>query len=48
MRAVRLRADHLEADVCRAAGVAPTDVRRLPWTGAALRIARSAAAGTAR
>jgi hypothetical protein len=48
MRAVRLRADHLEADVCRAAGVAPTDVRRLPWTGASLRVARSATAGTAR
>ena len=40
LRAVRARADRLEADVCRAAGVAPTDVRRLAWTGAALRTAR--------
>jgi hypothetical protein len=48
MRAVRLRADRLEADVCRAANVAPADVRRLAWTGAALRVARAAAAGTPR
>ena len=38
--AVRARARRLEADVCRAAGVAPVDVRRLAWTGAALRSAR--------
>ncbi|MGZ8514469.1 MAG: hypothetical protein ACXWXA_05440 [Candidatus Limnocylindrales bacterium] len=38
-RAVRARADHLEADVCRAAGVAPWEVRRLAWTGDALRAA---------
>jgi hypothetical protein len=31
------RADRLESDVCRAAGVAPDDVRRLPWTGSAIR-----------
>ena len=40
LRALRARADRLEADVCRAAGVAPADVRRLRWTGAALRAAR--------
>lgn len=39
--AVRLRATRLEADVCRAAGVAPTDVARLDWTGAAFRAARA-------
>jgi hypothetical protein len=38
--AVRARADRLEADVCRAAGVAPSDVRRLAWTALALRAAR--------
>ena len=37
--AVRRRAAELEADVCFAAGVAPADVRRLRWTGAALRAA---------
>ena len=40
-RAVRARADRLEADVCRAAGIAPEEVRRLRWTGAALRAARA-------
>ena len=44
MSAVRARAARLEADVCRAAGIAPAEVRRLPWTGAALRAARAAAA----
>jgi hypothetical protein len=48
LRAVRARADRLEADVCRAAGVAPSDVRRLPWTGVALRAARDAAGETHR
>jgi hypothetical protein len=38
-RAVRVRAARLEADVCRAAGVAPDEVRRLRWTGPALRAA---------
>jgi HD superfamily phosphodiesterase len=38
--AVRRRADDLESDVCRAAGVAPNEVGRLRWTGAALRAAR--------
>jgi hypothetical protein len=38
-RAVFERARRLEADVCRAAGVSPEDVRRLPWTGDALRAA---------
>ncbi|MEO8438378.1 MAG: HD domain-containing protein [Chloroflexota bacterium] len=47
LRAVRARAARLEADVCRAAGVAPADVRRLAWTGAALRSAREAAAAAA-
>jgi HD superfamily phosphodiesterase len=37
--AVRRRADYLESDVCRAAGVAPSEVRRLRWTGAAIRAA---------
>jgi hypothetical protein len=48
LRTVRARADRLEADVCRAAGVAPADVRRLAWTGAALRAARDAARDPAR
>jgi HD superfamily phosphodiesterase len=34
---VRERATRLELDVCRAAGIAPADVRRLAWTGEALR-----------
>jgi hypothetical protein len=33
---VRQRAARLEADVCRAAGIHPADVRRLTWTGRAL------------
>jgi HD superfamily phosphodiesterase len=41
--AVRRRAARLESDVCRSAGVAPTDVRRLRWTGPALRAARGRA-----
>jgi len=48
LRTVRARADRLEADVCRAAGVAPGDVRRLAWTGPALRAARDLAPTTAR
>jgi hypothetical protein len=40
-RAVRARADRLEAEVCRAAGIEPADVRRLPWVAEALRAARS-------
>jgi hypothetical protein len=39
-QSVRARADRLEADVCRAAGVAPWEIRRLAWTGDALRSAR--------
>ncbi len=31
-RAIRSRAARLEADVCRAAGVTPDEVRRLDWT----------------
>jgi hypothetical protein len=41
LHAVRARADRLEQDVCRAAGVAPDEVRRLAWTGPALRTARA-------
>ncbi len=41
--AIRARALRLEAEVCRAAGVAPSDVRRLPWTGPAIRAARGRA-----
>jgi hypothetical protein len=36
------RAQRLEADVCDAAGVEPDEVRRLAWTGPALRAARGA------
>ncbi len=36
---IRARADRLEADVCRAAGVRSGDVGRLRWTGEALRAA---------
>jgi hypothetical protein len=39
-RRVRTRAAKLEAEVCRAAGIKPGDVRRLPWTAAALRATR--------
>lgn len=37
LRDVRRRAIGLEADVCRAAGIQPGEVRRLAWTGPALR-----------
>ncbi len=47
LRAVRARAERLEADVCRAAGIAPDGVRRLAWTGAALRAARTTAGAAA-
>ncbi len=40
-RLVRGRAGRLEADVCRAAGIEPGDVRRLAWTATALRSARA-------
>ena len=43
-REVQARAGRLEADVCRAARVAPDDVRRLRWTGPALRAAALRAA----
>lgn len=42
-RLVRGRADRLEQDVCRAAGIAPGDVRRLGWTAAAFRAAGASA-----
>jgi hypothetical protein len=38
---VAARAVVLETDVCAAAGVRPADVRRLAWTGRALRAARA-------
>jgi hypothetical protein len=40
---VWMRAQRLEEDVCRAAGVRPEDVERLPWTRAAFTAARAAA-----
>jgi hypothetical protein len=43
-QAVSASAARLEADVCRAAGIAPDGVRRLAWTGAALRAVRDRAA----
>jgi hypothetical protein len=42
LAAVRKRAEALEARVCEFVGVAPADVRRLEWTGRALRLARDA------
>jgi len=39
---VRARAARLEADVCRAAGIQPAEVRRLAWTGDAIRAVRDA------
>jgi hypothetical protein len=36
---VRRRANRLESVVCEAAGIRPDEVRRLPWTGGALRAA---------
>lgn len=45
--AVRARAGRLEADVCRAARIRPDEVRRLAWTGEALRVARAGTAGMA-
>ncbi len=47
LRTVRSRAERLEADVCRAAGITPADVRRLDWTSAAFRAARARARGAA-
>jgi hypothetical protein len=41
-RLVRGRADRLESEVCRAADVTPEEVRRLDWTGDALRAAAAA------
>ena len=40
LKAVRARADRLEAEVCRAAGIEPAEVGQLRWTGAALRAAK--------
>ena len=42
--AVRARAARLEANVCRAANVAPAEVSRLAWTGQAIAAARLARA----
>lgn len=44
--AARIRADRLEADICRAAGVGPGDVRRLAWTDAAFRSVRKGSQDT--
>jgi hypothetical protein len=41
LRAVWRRAEALELRVCEMASVTPEEVRRLPWTGRALRSARS-------
>jgi hypothetical protein len=41
--AIRRRAERLELDVCRAAGVRPDEIARLAWTGPALAAAREAA-----
>jgi hypothetical protein len=46
-RAVRARAERLEADVCRAAATQPDRVRRLAWTGTAIARARGRSARTA-
>lgn len=40
MALVRARVGRLEDGVCSAAGIAPAEVRRLAWTGPALRAAR--------
>lgn len=42
LEAVWRRAETLELRVCELAGVTPDEVRRLPWTGRALRAARGA------
>ena len=47
-RAIRSRAARLEADVCRAAGVTPDQVRRLDWTTRAMAAARLEHGTTAR
>jgi hypothetical protein len=44
--AVRRRAERLESTACALADVASEAVRRLPWTGRALAVARAAGAGT--
>jgi putative nucleotidyltransferase with HDIG domain len=41
VREVRRRADRLERAVCEAAGIRPDEVRRLPWTAAALCAAKA-------
>jgi hypothetical protein len=43
-RDVRARAARLEAEVCRAADIAPGDVGREPWTAKALQAARERSA----
>jgi hypothetical protein len=45
MRLVRMRATRLEDEVCRAAAIHPDDVRRLPWTARAIRMAGARTAG---
>jgi len=44
-RVGRQRADRLEREVCRAAGVRPSEVRRLRWVGRAMVAARAPAPG---
>lgn len=44
VEAIRGRAERLERDVCGLARVRPGDVRRLAWTGRALRLASGRAA----
>jgi hypothetical protein len=41
MRIARARAELLEREVCAAAGVAPTEVRRLPWVREAMQAVAS-------
>ena len=42
-RTVWARAERLEVEVCRAAGITPAEVRRLPWTAEALGAVRAEA-----
>lgn len=44
----RPRAERLEAEVCRAAGLAPAEVRRLDWVRQAMRAAASGSPGPSR
>ncbi len=48
LAAVLRRAETLEAVVCKLAGIAPADVRRLEWTGRALAATRATPRAAAR